>query len=78
MLRGALQSFSGVGLLVSHDRELLDGLCHQCLFIDPPNVMLRPGGVTQGMQHAAQEAEYQRTQADLAKRERQRLGSGMK
>src|SRR5581483_6294931 len=73
LLRDTLQSFSGVGLLVSHDRELLDDLCHQCLFIEPPNVTLRPGGITQGLQHAAQDEAYQRSQADLAKRERRRL-----
>jgi macrolide transport system ATP-binding/permease protein len=73
LLLGALQSFSGVGLLVSHDRALLDVLCHQCLFLEPPNVTLRPGGVTHGMQQAEQEAEYQRTQSELATRERRRL-----
>lgn len=31
----ALNAFKGIGLLVSHDRELLDALCHQCLFIAP-------------------------------------------
>jgi macrolide transport system ATP-binding/permease protein len=73
LLLGALQSFSGVGLLVSHDRALLNGLCHQCLFLDPPNVTLRPGSVTQGMRQAEEEVESQRTQAALAERERRRL-----
>ena len=73
LLRDALQSFSGVGLLVSHDRALLDDLCHQCLFIEPPNVTLRPGGITHGLQHAAQDEAYQRSQADVLKRERRRL-----
>ena len=31
------------------DRELLDALCHQCLFIDSPEVILRPGNYTQGI-----------------------------
>ena len=35
MLKNALEAFTGVGLLVSHDRELLDSLCDQCCFIDP-------------------------------------------
>jgi ATPase subunit of ABC transporter with duplicated ATPase domains len=73
LLLEALQSFAGVGLLVSHDRALLDGLCQQCLFLEPPNVTMRPGGVTQGLQLAVQEAESQRTQAELLKRERRRL-----
>jgi ATPase subunit of ABC transporter with duplicated ATPase domains len=69
----ALRAFQGVGLLVSHDRALLDGLCHQCLFLNPPNVTLRPGSVSQGMRQAEEEVESQRTQAALAKRERRRL-----
>jgi len=50
ILATALHSFDGVGLLVSHDRGLLDSLCRQCVFIDPPDVIMRPGGVTQGME----------------------------
>ena len=73
LLIGALHAFSGVGLLVSHDRELLDALCHQCLFMEPPRATMRPGGVTQGTQAARQEAASIRQQARLAKRERIRL-----
>ena len=40
LLREALRNFRGVGLLVSHDRELLDELCGQCLFIDPPEAVM--------------------------------------
>jgi ATPase subunit of ABC transporter with duplicated ATPase domains len=53
----ALQSFKGVGLIVSHNRELLDSLCRQCLFLDPPGVIARPGGVTRGMETAKAERE---------------------
>ena len=52
LLTEALHSFTGIGLLVSHDRELLDSLCHQCLFMDPPEVVLRPGGYTKGLLQA--------------------------
>ena len=40
LLWSALEDFSGIGLLVSHDRTLLDGLCSQCLLIDPPEAVL--------------------------------------
>ena len=53
----ALHSFKGIGLLVSHDRELLDSLCYQCIFIDLPGVITRRGGYTQAMK--AVEAEGQ-------------------
>lgn len=52
LLVGALHRFEGVGLLVSHDRELLDELCGQCLFLDPPDAKMRPGGVTDGAEQA--------------------------
>lgn len=44
----SLRTFKGVGLLVSHDRELLDSLCIQCAFIQPPIVVVRPGGYSKG------------------------------
>ncbi|MHC4563231.1 MAG: ATP-binding cassette domain-containing protein, partial [Planctomycetota bacterium] len=36
LLAEALEKFAGVGLLVSHDRELMDRLCRQTLFVEPP------------------------------------------
>lgn len=49
LLVQALKDFGGVGLLVSHDRALLDELCTHCLLLDPPDAVLRPGGVTEAM-----------------------------
>jgi ATPase subunit of ABC transporter with duplicated ATPase domains len=37
----ALKLYTGIGLLVSHDRDLLDNLCTQILFLDPPKIDLR-------------------------------------
>lgn len=51
----ALKGFGGIGLLVSHDRELLDDLCAQCLFLDPPRVTVRPGGYSEGAGQAQNE-----------------------
>jgi ATPase subunit of ABC transporter with duplicated ATPase domains len=53
----ALSSYQGVGVLVSHDRRLLDDLCHQCLFLDPPEGILRPGNYTRGQQQAQRERQ---------------------
>jgi ATPase subunit of ABC transporter with duplicated ATPase domains len=53
----SLHSFKGVGLIVSHNRELLDSLCQQCLFVEPPGVIVRPGGITKGMEIAEAEQE---------------------
>ena len=68
----ALARFKGVGLLISHDRALLDALCSQCLFMAAGQVTARPGGYSQGrgqeqlefleraLGFVAREAEYKR------------------
>lgn len=58
LLRRELANFRGIGVLVSHDRELLDTLCAQCLFLEKGKAILRPGGVTAGI--ATLEAELDR------------------
>lgn len=73
MLIDALRRFKGVGLLVSHDRELIDSLCSQCLFINPPIAKMRPGGVTEGMKQDRKEQEAARAQDNNAKEAAKRL-----
>jgi macrolide transport system ATP-binding/permease protein len=73
ILAAALRSFDKVGLLVSHDRELLDSLCAQCVFVDPPDVTIRPGGVTKGMEVAQIEQETARRQHKQNKRAYKRI-----
>ena len=41
LLIESLQQFQGVGLIVSHDRELLDALCSQILWLQPPEARAR-------------------------------------
>ncbi|MEE4310607.1 MAG: ATP-binding cassette domain-containing protein [candidate division KSB1 bacterium] len=41
ILFNALRAYKGIGLLVSHDRQLLDELCTHTLFIFPPHIDLR-------------------------------------
>lgn len=65
----ALSNFQGVGLLVSHDRDLLDNLCRQCLFIEPPEAVLRPGNYTRGSQQAIREEMTLKKQRSQAKRD---------
>ncbi|HIJ65582.1 MAG TPA: ABC-F family ATP-binding cassette domain-containing protein [Candidatus Hydrogenedentes bacterium] len=73
LLATALHSFQGVGLLVSHDRELLDDLCAQCLFVDPPEAVLRSGGYSKGAQQAKRDEERVRKEKRQAKRAFARL-----
>ena len=69
LLGSSLRSFTGVGLLVSHNRELLDSLCEQCLFVEPPEVIMRRGGYSKASSQAKMEEETTRRSYDSAKRE---------
>jgi ATPase subunit of ABC transporter with duplicated ATPase domains len=76
-LLDALGGFGGVGVLVAHDRTLLDALCHHTLRVDQGRVTLWTGGYSAA--RVAWEADaterrraYAGLQADL-RRTRQRL-----
>jgi macrolide transport system ATP-binding/permease protein len=73
LLAEALARYRGVGLLVSHDRELLDSLCTQCLFLDPPRTVLRPGSWSQGREQQQREAQSLRRKAELARTDVRRI-----
>lgn len=73
LLMIALAEFSGVGLLVSHDRVLLDELCAQCLIIDPPEAVMRPGGVTEAMEQQEQDEQAARHANDVLRQAENRL-----
>ena len=68
LLADALGTFRGVGLLVSHDRELLDSLCSRCLSLHPPHVVMRPGGYTKAA--SLEEAERERAKLVHARAKR--------
>lgn len=71
LLERALSRFAGVGLLVSHDRYLLDSLCSQCLWLQPPSGEVFAGGYT--------DARVRRQQAHVRiARERAKLKSERK
>jgi macrolide transport system ATP-binding/permease protein len=73
LLASALGEWRNVGILVSHDRELLDGLCRQCLFLEPGAIVMRPGGYTRGAEQAAGERRAAREEALRTRREAERL-----
>lgn len=72
-IAAALLRFGGVGLLVSHDRELLDGLCQQCLFMANGTATKRPGGYTQASGQAALERSSAIHARETARKEKTRL-----
>ncbi len=65
MVVSTLKNYSGVGLIVSHDRDVLDGLCSRILFIDPPEVTLRNGNFTQATEQHNKENEFAVKEFDL-------------
>jgi len=73
LLARALATFRGIGLLVSHDRDLLDAICGQCLFVEPPGAVMRPGGYTKATELAKAEQAQARRARSEARRELKRL-----
>jgi len=69
----ALKGFRGVGILISHDRELLDELCSQCLFMGGGTATMRPGSYTQASGQATRERESSVRAREDVRRERKRI-----
>ena len=69
----ALAGFTGIGILISHDRALLDRLCGQCLFMSGGKAVMRPGGYTQASGQAALERESDVRAREDARREKKRI-----
>ncbi len=70
---GALRAFRGIGLLVSHDRALLDGLCTRSLFVLPPRAELRSGGYSAAREGILAADRILREQRAKARSEERRL-----
>lgn len=75
LLAEALGAFRGIGLLVSHDRELLDLLCSQCLFLDPPQAVMRPGNYTEAANEARREEESLLSERQVLEQNLERLST---
>ncbi len=72
-VRSALAGYRGIGLLISHDRALLDALCDRSIFIEAGGVVVRPGGVSAGLREAGRERESARREHELAREHLARL-----
>ncbi len=72
-VRPALAHFQGIGLLVSHDRKLLDDLCTQCLFLRPSGPILVPGGYSAASETIRSNDAQKLRERETARREVQRL-----
>lgn len=71
-LAQALARYKGVGLLVSHDRALLDELTSNCLFLGSGGATMRPGNYSQGheqeqLERASTAHERAQAKAELSR-----------
>jgi ATPase subunit of ABC transporter with duplicated ATPase domains len=69
----ALKSFKGIGLLVSHDRGLLDILCSHTLFIEPPTIDLRSSSYNISVKERQRENLTKIRSSQLAQQEVKKL-----
>lgn len=69
-----LKRFRGVGLIVSHDRDLLDDLCVRCLWIEPRNARVFPGGFTKAWEQRELNRDSAVRERATAVREHEQLG----
>lgn len=71
----ALATYQGIGLLVSHDRALLDSLVQQCLFLDAGSADLVPGTYTEAKAQIDLRAKTTQSARKRAREEVSRLQS---
>lgn len=62
-----LKRYGGIGLIVSHDRKLLDALCGSCVLFGWGEPRLRPGGYTHARAEAEREVETMRKERERAR-----------
>lgn len=68
-----LEGFAGLGILISHDRELLDRIAKRCLCFEGGVAVMRPGGYTECMAQFRQQVRTRKRERANAKREVSRL-----
>lgn len=74
-LAQALRSFTGVGILVSHDRDLLDSLADRCISFEAGKLIGRPGGYTAAHAQAERERTANQRERQTAKAQLARLAA---
>ncbi len=78
LLFNSLKNFRGVGLLVSHDRELLDELCQKIIFVEDSSVKIKAGRFTAASQQYQLEKQSIISDYNRKKEEVLRIGNEVK
>jgi ATPase subunit of ABC transporter with duplicated ATPase domains len=66
LVGAALAGFDGIGLLVSHDRQLMDTLATRCGILYPEGLVIRRGGYTVARREDSREQEALRERRRVA------------
>lgn len=69
----SLRTFKGIGILISHDRALLDALVSQCAVFDEGRVIMRSGGYSKVAEQMRAERTTRAREHENARREERRL-----
>ena len=70
-LGAALARFRGIGILVSHDRDLVDLLATRCASFEPGGIVVRPGGYSAARLSAEKDARaHEAARADARRSKR--------
>lgn len=75
VIKNSLQRYKGIGLIVSHDRDLLDSLCNNCVFIDPPYAVLYKGNYTESKIQHESNIQYNKKMYFKLQKEKKRIQS---
>lgn len=73
----ALRAFKGIGILISHDRALMDDLVSRCIMFENGALCARPGGYTKAAEQQKAERLAGAKAHEVARREERRLQAEM-
>lgn len=78
MIQDALKQYQGIGILISHDRHLLDELTSSCVFLEKNLISQRPGNFSEGKKEMEREAKERISDWQLARKETIKLDEELK
>ncbi|MCW7462278.1 ATP-binding cassette domain-containing protein [Leptospira limi] len=78
LIRDTILFYNGIGILISHDRDLLDGVVNSCVFLEKNFVSQRNGNYSMGKIEMDREKGERIHDWEIAKQERKKLDAELK